>query len=182
MGFYLEIVPEPLKREEFREVPPPKTYWILYGIAVFAVGCMMAAAYQVLGDLLSAGTVWDWLILGVLALVILLFGAVGFKMAALRRFIRLVGKQLQTGYFCFGYPIVLRKVNRDEVKEVSLFNHKPAPNLAPQFHDDPQYFIRGHWRVMVYPTRRRPILIDKHVEKEALESIYQWVSTWWKSV
>jgi hypothetical protein len=182
MGFYLELVPEPTKREEFREVPPPKTYWILYAIAVFAVGCMMAAAYQVLGDLLSAGTVWDLLILGILALVILLFGAVGFKMAALRRFIRVAGTQLQTGYFCFGYPLVLRKVNREDVKEVVLLNQKPAPNLAPQFHDDPQYFIRGHWRVVVYSNHHPPLLIDKHVEKEALESIYQWVSEWWKSV
>jgi len=180
MGFYLELVPEPTKSKEFKEVSPPTTYWILYAIAIFAVGCMMGAAHHVLGGLLAAGSIWDWMILGVLGLVFLLFGAIGFKMAALRRFIRVEGDQLQTGYFCLGYPLVLRKANRDEVREIVLLNQKPAPNLAPQFHDDPQYFIRGHWRVIVYPKHTRPILIDKHVEKEALELVHQWVNAWWK--
>lgn len=180
MGFYLELAPHRERNKEFIEVAPPVTYWVLYAIGIFAIACMLAAAHQVLGGLLSEGTVLDWLILAILGFVFVLFAAVGFKMAALRRFIRVQSAQLQIGYFCFGYPVILRQIGRGQVKEVILLNQKPAANMAPRFHDDPQYFVRGHWRVLVYPNQQRPILIDKHVEKEALESIYHWVHTWWK--
>lgn len=180
MGFYLELVPNQARAKEFTEASPPASYWVLYAIGVFAVFCMGAAAHQVLGGLLNEATVWDWLIFFVLGLVLLLFVAVGFKMAVLRRFIRLQGAQLQTGYYFLNHPLVLRRASRNEVKEIVLLNQKPAPNIAPQFHDDPQYFIRGHWRVFVYPHSGRPILIDKHVEKSALDPINEWIHAWWK--
>jgi len=180
MGFYLELVPEQTRGKEFKEAAPPVSYWLLYAIGVFAFICMGTAAHQILGDLLNQGTVWDWMIFFILGLVVFLFLAVGFKMAALRRFVRIQDTELQAGFYCLGFPLILRQVTRDGVTDIVLVNQKPAPNMAPEYHDDPQYFIRGHWRSLVYVKGKRAILIDKHVEKAALKPIHQWVRVWWK--
>ncbi|MFM8270390.1 MAG: hypothetical protein ACKN9V_09405, partial [Pseudomonadota bacterium] len=106
MGFYLDLVPKPAPTKEFKEVAPPSTYWVLYAIGVFALVCMVGAAHHVLGGLIQEATLWDWIILGILGGVVLLFLFVGFKLAALRRFVRVDAAELQTGYFCLGFPLI----------------------------------------------------------------------------
>lgn len=178
MGFYLDLVPQEKEGREFRELPPPVSFWVLYAVGVFALICMGAAAYSVLGGLFAQGSFWDGVILGTVGIFLVLFLFVGIKMLALRKFIRLEADVLKVGFLVFGSPFQLSNYPRSEVKEVCLINQRPTPNLAPEFHDDPQYFVRGHWRVVLDLKKQKRIVLDKHVEREALLPLYTVVESW----
>jgi len=177
MGFYLELRPakKSSSPEEFIEQPPPATYWVLFLIGVFALVCMGLAAHQVLDGLFDQASMIDWVLLAILFFVVGLFLCVGFKMAFLRKFIRLRNGKLELGFYCVGIPLISKKWNFSEISEVVLYNHKPAPNLAPQHHTDPQYYIRGHWRVLLKSVSGKGYVLDKHVEMEALDPLFSWL-------
>lgn len=180
MGFYLELKPvqTQARPNEFIEQAPPSTYWLLFLIAVFAMVCMTLAAYPVLGGLLLQGSSWDWLLFLILFLIVGTFLFVGFKMAFMRKFIRFKNTFLETGYYLGGIPWVSKRWTQPEINEMALFNHRPAPNLAPQTHQDPQYYIRGHWRLLVKLKSGRDFILDKHVEKEALQTLFTNLKKW----
>ncbi|NBX91884.1 MAG: hypothetical protein EB078_05625 [Proteobacteria bacterium] len=178
MGFYLELVPQENNTREFRELPPPSSFWVLYLVGIFALSCMGAAAYAVLGGLFSQASLLDGIILGTIAGFLLLFAAVGFKMLALRKFIRWPENRLQVGFLIFGQPWILKSFVRREIETVEVVNHKPAPNRAPDFHDDPQYFVKGHWRLILVLKNKKTFVLDKHVEREAIQPLYNLVSSW----
>lgn len=180
MGFYLELKPiqTGAQSNEFIEQAPPSTYWLLFLIAVFAMVCMTLAAYPVLGGLLLQGSSWDWLLFLTLFLIVGLFLFVGFKMAFMRKFIRFKKTFLETGYYLGGIPLVSKRWSRTEINEVILFNHRPAPNLAPQTHQDPQYYIRGHWRLLAKLKCGKNFVLDKHVEQEALQILFSALQKW----
>jgi len=180
MGFYLDLNPKTPEGNWFVENRPPAVYWALYAIAVFALLCMGLAAHQVLGGLVLEASWFDWgLIIGV-ALVVVIFLVVGFKMIALRKFIDFKGQELRLGYYIFGYSAFSKSFTRDRIADIVLVNQKPAPNLAPQFHDDPQYFIRGHWRLILETQKHGKYVLDKHVEREALLPLFTALKAWWR--
>jgi hypothetical protein len=180
MGFYLELVPQGKECQEFRELPPPVSFWVLYAVGVFALICMGAAAYSVLGGLFAQGSIWDGIILGTVGLFLALFLFIGIKMLALRKFVRLKTDELQVGFFVFGRPFRLHNYLRSDIKEVCLINQRPTPNLAPEFHDDPQYFVRGHWRLVLDLKKPKRVVLDKHVEREALIPLFNSIESWFK--
>lgn len=182
MGFYLELKPTQTSSltDEFIEQAPPPTYWALFLIAVFALICMGLAAYPILGGLLTQGSSLDWVFFLILLMIIGIFLFVGFKMAFLRKFLRFKTTELEVGYYGAGIPFVSRKWSRSEINEVVLFNHQPAPNLAPQTHHDSQYYIRGHWRLLVKLKSGKGFVLDKHVEREAMEPLFLALQEWMK--
>lgn len=178
MGFYLDLNPKTSEGTLFIENGPPAVYWTLYAIGIFALFCMGLAAHQVVGGLFQEPSWFDWGLLFGVASVVLLFFLVGFKMAALRKFVSLEGPKLQVGYYVVGRSVVLRSISKDLVSDLVLVNQKPAPNLAPQFHDNPQYFVRGHWRLILITKLGKKHVLDKHVEKEALLPLYSSIKNW----
>lgn len=178
MGFYLDLNPQSTARVDFREGAPPPTFWVLFLIGVFAILCMVLAAHQILGDLFKSPGLVDWILMGGLGFVVALFLGAGLKLLAFRKFIQENGDKLLMGYDVFGFPWVFYRFPRKQVARLYLYNHKPAPNLAPQFHDDPQYFIKGHWRLVIETHQGKKKVLDKHVEKDALEPLFRALSAW----
>ena len=45
-------------------------------------------------------------------------------------------------------------------------------------HDDGQYFIRGHWRVIALLKNGKQLTLDRHTEKGALTLLYRNLCLW----
>lgn len=181
MGFYLELRQSGKSKHQndFIEQAPPATYWALFLIGVFALVCMSLAAHSVLGGLLNQASFLDWILFFILFLVLALFVFIGLKMAFLRKFIRVRNKSLELGYYIGKIPLVMYRWHRNSVLALDIVNHRPAPNLAPQHHNDPQYYIRGHWRLVLKTNKNKVKVLDKHVEREALEALFLWLREGW---
>lgn len=178
MGFYLDLKQSEKKPDFYLEASPPVSFWLLYGLGCLALIGMMLAAHSIMGDLLKQATLWDWGLVSLGSLALLIFLGAGIKLFALRKFIRRSGSWLEVGYYFLGQPICTWKINSKDIHEISVVNQRPAPNLAPQFHDDPQYYIRGHWRLVVSTAKGKTKVLDKHVEREALLPLLSWLSQW----
>jgi len=172
MGFYLELFPV-TGEKEYREQAVPGVYWILFGLAGFALACMFGAAYTLLGDLARAGSTFDRFLIGSILSAVPLYLLVGIKMAWVRKFARYDTKGVETGYRLFGKAFCKRFTAWSEVKAVELVNLRPTANLAPRQHADAQYYIRGHWRLILAGKDGKEVVIDRHTEKEVLEPLYR---------
>lgn len=178
MGFYLDIVPLSKKPTEFREVPPPAYFWVLYLISVFALACMGLAAKQVLGGLAHEDSLIDKLLIGSFGLALLGLLVTGIKFIGMRKFIKCEQEELSHGFLLFGFPFFRNRLKRSNVLRIDLVNKRPAANLAPQLHDDSQYYVQGHWRVVAALRGGREKVLDKHVEKEALVPLSSTLNEW----
>jgi hypothetical protein len=183
VGFYVDLTQvedhlSPTKGTEFSEKEMPLYFWGLYACAGFALACMGGAAHALLGDLLRTGTAWDqflvWAILGFIPLYL----GIGLKLASLRKFVRLEESEIRFGYRFFKHTIFERRLERESIREILLLNQKPTANLAPNQHEDQQYYIRGHWRVVVEKKQGRRLIVDKHTEKEALIPLHRTLTQW----
>ena len=177
MGFYLELEPDPGDRE-FREARPAFVYWALYAFAGLALVGMAAAAHRFLGDLLSQGNPFDWVLVGGILAVLPLYLALGVRLCLLRRYVSLGEGYVEVGFRVGPRPVWQRRLQRAEVARIALANISPAPNVAPHLHGDPQYYVRGHWRLQAVAHRGKPLNLDKHTEKEALEGLRRAASEW----
>ena len=179
MGFYLDMTPA-AAAGTYRETEVPKVFWMLYFFAGFALACMGAAAFTLLKDLISIGSAWDQAIVGIILAAVPFYLAIGFKLAFIRKFVDYRGDALRVGYAVWGKPLVERKVGRRDIVDIQLLNQRPTSNLAPKQHRDAQYYIRGHWRILVAKAGGKTLVVDKHTEKEALEPLFQDLQKWWK--
>lgn len=179
MGFYIELLPSSPQMNRFQENAIPPIFWILYGIAGFALFCMGAAAHAVLGDLLKAGSTFDLVILSLIFSAVPLYLLIGFKLLFVRKFVSIEEGILQFGYTVAGKPVRVRRFSPGGVEAVLLLNRKPSPNVAVRIHEDSQYHLRGHWRVFLQ-VGKKFITLDKHTEKGALEPLYLRVLYWKK--
>lgn len=180
MGFYLDLVPNQSRPSEFREVAPPAYFWVLYLISVFALVCMALAAHQVLGGLAKEDSLIDKFLVGSFLLAALFLVITGLKFLGLRKFIKIDRQRIGWGYLFFGYPVLNKSFLRSGISKVDLVNKRPASNLAPQLHDDPQYYVQGHWRLVITSAEGKTRVLDKHVEREALTPLYRAVSDWFE--
>lgn len=171
MGFYIELTPLGRTPEEFAERSIPVVFWILYLIAGFALTCMIWAAFGLLGDLLHTGNWFDRALLGLLGFFVVGYLVAGVKLAWVRKFVALQPEALVVGSRFAGKSFFASKIPWGEILRVELFNHRPTPNRAAIQHDDPQYQIRGHWRAIVTLRDGRSVILDRHVEREALEPL-----------
>lgn len=156
----------------------PFVYFGLLGFSALALLGMGAAAHNLLAQLANEGSRWDAiLVYGPIAcLPLVLFMAL--KLAAMRKYVRFEGEELQWGYRLFGRPVFARAARRSEIAGLVLENHRPRGNLAPKHHDNPAYYVRGHWRLLVSKKNGEKHLLDRHTEQEALFPLYEDLQTW----
>ncbi len=181
MGFYIEMT-RATKAPEYRENFIPFVYFGLLGFSALALVGMAAAAHSVLADLVaSGGTFWDGiLVYGPIACVpVVIFMAV--KLAAARKYLRFEGDRLQWGTRVAGKPFRVQELGRHQVDDFILENHRPKSNLAPAHHDNPAYYIRGHWRLLVRTKEGSQMLLDRHTEREALIPLHDDLKAWLSS-
>ncbi len=134
--------------------------------------------FKDIGGLAQRDSLIDQVLVGtfVLAGVFLVFA--GLKFVGLRKFIKLDEDQLVFGFLFFGFPIFKKCFQRSQVSKVELLNRRPVSNLAPQLHDDPQYYVQGHWRLVLTPVEGDKVILDKHVEREALTPLLAIIQEW----
>ncbi len=177
MGFYIEMRKSPTPGG-FLESPPPAVFWALYAFAGFALGCMGGAAHTLLGDLAKSGSAFDrglvWSIWAMFPVYLL----IGLKLWAVRRFVLFEKDGITFGYHFFKRRFLERHVSRGDLADFNLVNHRPHPNLAPTQHEDSQYYIRGHWRVVVTNREGKDFVLDRHTEKGALGPLYRELRHW----
>ncbi len=178
VGFYLELNRDP-KSSEYREDFVPFVYLGLVGFSFLALLGMGLAAHTLLAQLASRGSsFWDkFLVYSPLACLPVLL-LLGIKLAGMRKFLRFDGNTLTRGFRLWGRPVLVTKLARQEIAELLLENHRPKSNLAPRHHDNPAYYVRGHWRLMAKTKNGATICLDRHTEREALIPLYEDSSTW----
>jgi len=178
VGFYLELS-RANEGPEYRENFIPFVYFGLLGFAALALVGMAAAAHTVLADLVAGGTsIWDRvLVFGPLACVPVLLGMT-IKLGAMRKFVRFEGNKLSWGSRLFGRPFRVKMLGRPGVASFELVNQRPKANLAHVHHDNPAYYVRGHWRLVVKTKEGAEHLLDRHTEREALLPLYDDLQSW----
>lgn len=177
MGFYLELTP---RENEFRETRIPGVFWFLYlfaGLALFGMG---ASAFMILRDLVSQGSLWDQIIVAGILVFIPIYLLIGVRLLSIRKFVRMEGEALKKGYRLFGKELIARDIRRHEIENFELINQRPSPNIAPKEHDDSEYYIQGHWRVVARLKNRSLVALDRHNRKEALVPMAQELRRWVK--
>ncbi len=179
MGFYLELRKAVVDGSiEFREQVPPPVFWLLYFVAGFALVCMGAAAYALLGDLVRSGSFWDVLIVAVILSAVPLYLLLGLKLMSLRKKVLFTDDKITCGFQWRKRLFFRVEVPHSDAREVVILNQRPAPNVAPSHHDDRQYYIRGHWRVGIQLKNGKTVILDRHTEKEALEPLRLQLENW----
>lgn len=179
MGFYLELQrhPEPAGLT-YREDPPPAVFWVLYLFLGFALTCMGLAARTLLGDLARTGSTFDQGLVGLFVAFIPLYGLIGLKLGFVRRYVAIGGDTLRVGYRLGGRRLWERRLARRDIAAVEVVNQRPAPNNAPLHHDDPQYFVRGHWRVVARRRDGKSVTLDRNTDREPLLPLAEDAQAW----
>lgn len=180
MGFYLELQKN-AGDGVYRESKVPSVYWVLYGIAGFALLCMGGAAHALLWDLAAAGSTFDKFLIGLIVAAVPGYLAVGAKMAFFRKYVEIIPNEIHTGFEAFGLRPLNRKIAKSEAKAIFFTNQRPSPNLASKRYDDPQYQIRGHWKVGVALKSGKEVTLDRHVEQDMLVDFAEELKTWLQS-
>jgi hypothetical protein len=178
MGFYFELKKTGSDNLEFREQGVPQVFWTLYGLAGFALTCMGLAAHSLLVTLLNTGDPWDLILIGSIFFSVPVYLLIGVKLLWVRKFVQLEPNQLALGYFVGSRRFTLKRLPKSEIKEVLLINQRPSSNVAPARHGDSQYYIRGHWRLLVNTKSGKHLVLDRHTEKGALHSLQSSLRTW----
>lgn len=178
MGFYIELKKLDSSGTEFRENAPPQVFWTLYGLAGFALTCMGLSAHSLLATLLNTGDPWDLVLVGSILLAVPFYLLVGIKLFWVRKFILFDPNSIQMGFLIGKKRFTLSQVAKNDISETLLINQRPSENVARVQHDDPQYFIRGHWRLIIKTKKGESIVLDRHTEKGALHSLLNSTRTW----
>lgn len=177
MGFYLEMRPRPEDESEFREDKAPPVFWFLYLVLGFALGCMGAAAFTVMRDLISQGSALDLALAGFFVVAVVVYVLLGVKLVAVRKFVRL-GEALEVGYRLLGRPVLVRRIEKKQIDSVDIINRRPSPNVARYQHDDPRYQIQGHWAVSVKGKSGQRVSVDRSTDRGALEDLFASLQEW----
>jgi len=178
VGFYFDLRRVATVSGSYCELGAPVSFWALYGIAGFALICMGGAAYYVLADLAQVGTIWDRAIVILILLAIPAYFVVGVKLAVVRRFVLFSGDTIKVGYRFSKTPVFQKSLTRDQIAKIELINQRPSKNVAPSQHEDAQFYVRGHWKILLTERNKRKVVIDRHTEKGALEGLFEYLLAW----
>lgn len=174
VGYYLEL--EQINPDRFSEVRVPLVFWALYALAGFAMACMGTAAFAVLGDLIESGLFLDQLLVGAFALAIIGYGLIGVKLAFVRKFIEIHDGWVRWGYGLAGMEFFTRKAALSIIENILIEHSGNTPNRAQTFHEDIQYYVQGHWR-LVLRAHGREWLLDRNTDKEALQPLFAFLDS-----
>lgn len=170
MGFYIDL--KPVAPGEFKETEIPFAFWALFAIAGFALLCMGLASHMLLKDLAKVGTTFDFALLGTILLSIPFYLIIGLKLFFIKKYISIQNGEIRYGHTFKGKPFFKKKILVSNISEVSLVNRKPTKNVAPVFHNDQQYHIQGHWRILLKLKTGKTVTLDKHTDVDALKPLY----------
>lgn len=166
---------------EYREGPTPPVFWVLYVFLGFALTCMGLAAHALLGDLLRTGDWIDKVLVGVLYSCPLLYLVIGFWLAFTKKYVRYGGAVLKVGRSAGTATLWERRLPKNEISAIEVINRKPAANYAELRHDDAQYYIKGHWRIVAWRKTGGSVTVDKHTEREMLGPLHGELCRWLQS-
>lgn len=178
MGFFLELGEE--KPRYYAEARIPLIFWELYAVLGFALLCMGIAAFSIFSDLLSADQLLDKFLVGSFALFVVMYILVGIKLAWIRKFVDFSEDTVKWGFRAKNWILFSRQLPKKSVASFGLEHSSPTQNTAPQLHTDAQYYIQGHWRLILHAPER-DFLIDRSTEREALEPLLIQLQDWLKN-
>ncbi len=170
MGFYIDL--KPLSAGEFKETEVPFAFWALFAIAGFALLCMGLASHMLLADLVKAGNAFDFTLVALIFLSVPFYFLIGLKLVFVKKFVSIQSRTVRMGYKFGKKTFWQRLIPLSEVESVDLVNKRPTKNVAPVFHNDQQYHIQGHWRVLLNLKSKKTVVLDKHTDVDALKPLY----------
>jgi len=170
MGFYIDL--RPVKEGEFKETEIPFAFYALFAIAGFALLCMGLASHMLLADLVREGDVFDYLLIGTILMFIPFYFAMGIKLFFIKKFVSIQNEQVIYGFTFSGKTFYKKEFNIKDISKVELLNKRPTKNIAPVMHNNVQYHINGHWRLIVCLKNGKSITLDKHTDVDALNPMY----------
>ncbi len=176
MGFYFEM--QKAGGTEFAEGKTPGVFWTLYVFLGFALLCMGLAAHALLGDLARSGDWFDVALVWMLYACAPLYVGIGLWLGFVRRFVKTESGTLIVGRRFGSRPFWQKRISKPEITAIALVNRRPAENNAPLHHDDSQYYIKGHWRVVAWRKNAKPVTLDKHTEREMLVPMEADLTAW----
>lgn len=177
MGFYFQLNRAP-DGGRYLETELPFGFWVLYAIAGFALACMSLAANTVMADLVRIGGTFDKLLISSLFLALPVYLLIGLRLWRIRKEIRFMPQAIVIRYGLGNFTLYSSSIAKSEIRQVTLTNERPSPNVAPRAHSDRQYHIQGHWRVGLELVSGKTIILDRHTEKEAVEGLRQDLERW----
>ncbi|MCB0405520.1 MAG: hypothetical protein KDD51_12110 [Bdellovibrionales bacterium] len=153
-------------------------FWTLYAILGFALACMSGAAFTILREMAAKGDSLDRTLYYLFLCTLPLYLVLGVRLLWVRKFIQIDDESISWGFRLGRWIFYRRSVKRAHVAHVLFLSKVPSPNMAPQIHDDPQYYFQGHWRLVLRLKTGGEIRLDRHNERAALQDLYDWVSGW----
>jgi hypothetical protein len=137
---------------------------------------MGLAAWDLLLQLARSTEFWDQALVSMILSFIPVYLLIGLKLAWSRKYIRWNGEEIEVGYRLGRYRLFYRRIAKKDILRIELNNQRPSGNLAPIQHRDAQYYIKGHWRVVVV-TKKRSYVLDRHTDREALLPLMSVIQT-----
>ncbi|MBI1859803.1 MAG: hypothetical protein HYR96_02665 [Deltaproteobacteria bacterium] len=175
MGFYFEL--EPVENGAFRETRVPMVFWGLYGLLGFALSCMLLASFTVLRDLQRQGSGIDLFLIAAFGSALAGFVGVGIKLVWVRKFLEFDNSCVRWGYRLGKFAPFTSSVPRSEIERFAIEHSGATPNRAPQLHGEQQYYIQGHFRLVLVSHGKEHVL-DKSTHSEVLEPILVSLERW----
>ena len=172
MGFYFEL--NRVSDQEFSESAPLGAYWFLYAVGGFALLCMGLSAWSLIWQMIHSREIWDQMLIAGVLSFIPLYVIVGLKLFAIRKYIRWDKGRLEWGYRLLKWPIFSRRVSEKDILGIEMVHQNRTGNLAPHIHENKEYYINGHWRIVLRSAKKNWV-VDKHTDREALIPLFEWL-------
>lgn len=170
MGFYIDL--KPVGPGEFKEKEIPFAFYALFGIAGFALLCMGLASHMLLADLVKVGTAFDYVLIGSIAMSVPFYLLMGLKLFFVKKFVSFRNGMIYYGFTFKGKTFYQKQIALKDIVNVELVNKRPTKNVAPVMHNNVQYHINGHWRLLLTLRNGKTAILDKHTDIDALKPMY----------
>ncbi len=170
MGFYIDL--KPVGTGEFKETEVPFAFYTLFAIAGFALVCMGLASHMLMADLVKVGTAFDFILIGSIAMSVPFYLLMGVKLFFIKKFV-----SIKNGLVCYGFTFrgkvfYKKQIRLSDATSVALINKRPTKNVAPVMHNNVQYHINGHWRLVLNLKNGKAVVLDRHTDVDALKPMY----------
>lgn len=171
MGFYIDL--RPVTPTEFKETEIPFVFYTLFAISGFALLCMGLASHMLLADLAKVGTAFDFTIIGAILLSVPFYLVMGLKLFFVKKFVSVREGKVSYGFTFKGKAFYKKEIPYEDISSVELVNKRPTKNVAPVMHNNVQYHIQGHWRIVLNLKNGKSVVVDKHTDIDALQPLYR---------
>ena len=178
MGFYTRFFPRQERLWVQSNYSP--VVWGLLFFTALALAAMTAAAFPVAEQLWVQAFFWDRFLILLFLSLLFLFLLVFFFCLGVRKFVALRDDALEVGFFFHKMPFCVKHISRENLVRFSLERKGSSPNRAYMERTHPDYYNKGHWRIVAEEKGGGKTVIDREVEREALEDFYHALESWRK--